>query len=146
MFHVSPVPALALDPETSARPMFRAMKQDPNGYPVIGRSGRTLGVRIEGPVRDIPVAEDGTVAPQTGGMSVALDVPQNLPKPRLPKSLGGEGRDSAFRMFVEALAPALLVRSDRYPHALVEPSARCALARYESDLVATCQHWSKVHE
>ncbi|MEO8657054.1 MAG: hypothetical protein ABI693_01210 [Bryobacteraceae bacterium] len=105
------------------------MKADPDGYPVAGRSGRTLGVRIEGPIRDIPVAEDGTVAPATGGMSVALDQAHNLPKPRLPKSLGGEGRDSVFQLFTRQLPPALLVRPDRYPHACVEPVSRCAVAR-----------------
>ncbi|PYS46280.1 MAG: hypothetical protein DMG13_30365 [Acidobacteria bacterium] len=32
-------------------------------------------------------------------MSVALDAAQNLPKPRLPRSLGAEGRDPVFTMF-----------------------------------------------
>jgi len=53
--------------------MFRAMKEDADGCPAVGRSGRTLGIRIEGPMRDNPLVEDGTVAPATGGMSVALD-------------------------------------------------------------------------
>jgi len=132
--------------EPSDQPMFRAMKEDTDGYPVAGRSGRTLGVRVEGPIRDIPVAEDGSVAPATGGMSVALDEAQHLPKPRLPKSLGGEGRDPVFRMSAEALPPTLLVRPDRYPHACVEPLRRCNLTQFESDLTGTLRHWSKVHE
>lgn len=73
--------------------MFRAMKAETDGLPKVGRSGRELGVRIDGPTRDLAVAQDGTVEPGTGGMSVALDAAQNLPKPRLPRSLGGEGRD-----------------------------------------------------
>jgi len=132
--------------QASSQPMFRAMKEDSGGYPVVGRSGRTLGVRIEGPMRDIAVGEDGTVAPATGGMSVALDQAQNLPKPRLPKSLGGEGRDPVFRMYTEALPPALLVRADRYPHACVEPQSRCPLTQFELDLTGTLPHWSKAHE
>ena len=75
---------------------FRAMRAEPDGLPKVGRSSRELGVRIEGPIRDLPVGEDGMVEPETGGMSVALDAAQNLPKPRLPRSLGGEGRDSVF--------------------------------------------------
>ena len=126
--------------------MFRAMKEHKNGYPVVGRSGRTLGVRIEGPIRDIPVAEDGTVDPATGGMSVALDQARNLPKPRLPRSLGGEGRDPVFRMSSEELGPTLLVRPDRHPHACVEPRGRCLLTQFESALTATSPCWSKVHE
>jgi hypothetical protein len=132
--------------QPSGQPMFRAMKEHTNGYPVVGRSGRTLGVRIEGPIRDIPVAEDGTVAPATGGMSVALDQARNLPKPRLPRSLGGEGRDPVFRLSSEERGPTLLVRSDRYPHACVEPRGRCLLTQFESALTATSPRWSKVHE
>jgi len=122
------------------------MKEFTGGHPLVGRSGRTLGVRIEGPVRDIPVADDGSVAPATGGMSVALDQALNLPKPRLPKSLGGEGRDPVFKMDSAELSPALLVRPDRYPHACVEPGRRCSLTRFESDLTATLPYWIKVHE
>jgi hypothetical protein len=77
---------------------------------------------------------------------VALDQAQNLPKPRLPKSLGGEGRDPVFRIFVEVLPATLLVRTDGYPHACVEPHSRCPLTRFESDLTGTLHLWSKVHE
>ena len=79
--------------------MFRAMKQDSDGYPLVGRSGRMLGVRVDGPFQDLPVAKDGTVAPKTGGMSVALEESHNLPKHRLPRSLGGEGRDLLSAIF-----------------------------------------------
>ena len=117
--------------------MFRAMKQDSDRYPVVGRSGRTLGVRVDGACRDLPVAEDGTVAPETGGMSVALEKPGNLPKHRLPRSLGGEGRDPVFRMFAVFLPEALLLRPDRYPHAYIEPKRRCPLLEFDSALNAT---------
>jgi hypothetical protein len=122
------------------------MKEHSNGSPVVGRSGRTLGVRIEGPIRDITIAEDGSVGPATGGMSVALDRAQNLPKPRLPKSLGGEGRDPVFRMFSQALPLPLLVRTDRYPHACIEPRSRCLFTQFESDLTTTLHYWIKVHD
>lgn len=141
-----PENAIGTRSQASGQPMFRAMKENVDGHPVVGRSGRTLGVRIEGPIRDISVAEDGTVAPATGGMSVALDQAQNLPKPRLPKSLGGEGRDPVFRMFADTLPATLVVRPDRYPHGCVEPSIRCTLPQFESDLTSTLHRWSKVHE
>ncbi len=126
--------------------MFRAMKEEGDGLPVIGRSGRTLGVRVEGPVRDIPVAPDGTVARDSGGMSVALDHPNHLPKPRLPRSLGGEGRDPVFRVNRSALPETLAVRTDSYPHALVEPAERCLLAEFEAHLAETRTAWRKVHD
>ena len=132
--------------EAFDQPMFRAMKQHSDGYPLVGRSGRTLGVRVVASYRDLPVAEDGTVAPETGGMSVALEKPGNLPKHRLPRSLGGEGRDPVFRMFAMFLPETLLLRPDRYPHAYIEPRRRCPLLQFESGLNDTRNRWSKVHE
>jgi hypothetical protein len=126
--------------------MFRAMKVEADGLPKVGRSGRELGVRIDGPTRDLAVGQDGTVEPETGGMSVALDAAQNLPKPRLPRSLGGEGRDPVFTMLALEVPRTLLLRPDRYPHALVEPSRRCPLPDFESDLASTRSFWSKAHD
>jgi hypothetical protein len=123
--------------------MFRAMKEVVDGLPKVGRSGRELSVRIDGPTRDLPVGKDGTVEPATGGMSVALDAAQNLPKPRLPRSLGGEGRDPVFTMFTGGVPATLLLRLDRYPHALIEPSRRCPLSHFETDLAGTRTFWSK---
>jgi hypothetical protein len=123
--------------------MFRAMKEEVDGLPKVERSGRGLGVRIVGLTRDLPVGEDGTVEPATGGMSVALDGAQNLPKPRLPRALGGEGRDPVFAMFSTGISEALLLRVDRHPHAMVEPSRRCPLSHFEADLAGTRTLWSK---
>jgi len=128
------------------QPIFRAMKQHSDGYPITGSSSRTLGVRVDGPSRDILVALDGTVSPGTGGMSVALDAAQNLPKHRLPKSLGGEGRDPVFTMSSAALPASLLVRPDRYPHAFVEPAAVCLLEHYENNLWGTRASWSNAND
>jgi len=122
------------------------MKEEADGLPKAGRSARELGVRIDGPTRDIAVGPDGTVEPETGGMSVAVDAARNLPKPRLPRSLGGEGRDPVFTMFRAMVPPALLTRQDRYPHAFIEPARRCALCDFESDLAGTRSDWSKAHD
>jgi len=130
----------------AAPPIFRAMKEDRDGYPITGSSSRTLGVRIDGPSRDILVAMDGTVSPGTGGMSVALDAAQNLPKHRLPKSLGGEGRDPVFKIWSGALPASLLVRPDRYPHAFVEPAIVCLFEHYEKSLWGTRGSWSNAHD
>lgn len=126
--------------------MFRAMKGEPDGLPKVGRSSRELGVRIDGPIRDLPVGEDGIVEAETGGLSVALDAARNLPKPRLPRSLGGEGRDSVFALRRAELPETLIPRVERYPHALVEPFRRCLLVEFESDLASTRSFWSKVHD
>jgi len=122
------------------------MKAEADGLPKVGRSSREIGIRIERPIRDLHVGEDGTVVPGTGGMSVALDAARNLPKPRLPRSLGGEGRDPVFTMLKTAVPVTLLARVDRYPHAFVEPIRRCPLLEFESDLASTRSFWSKVHD
>ena len=126
--------------------IFRAMKAETDGLPKVGRSGRELGVRVDGAVRDLPVAEDGTVAPETGGMSVALDAAQSQPKPRLPRSLGGEGGDPVFGMLAAEVPRSLIVRTDRYPHALVEPGRRCSLREFESELASTRSFWSRIRD
>jgi len=43
--------------------MFRAMKAEADGLPKVGRSAHELGVRIDGPIRDLVVGQDGTVEP-----------------------------------------------------------------------------------
>lgn len=122
------------------------MKEDGDGYPITGSSSRTLGVRIDGPSRDILVALDGTVSPGTGGMPVALDAAQNLPKHRLPKSLGGEGRDPVFKMSSGALPAGLLVRPGRYPHAFVEPAVVSLFEHYRKNLWGTRVSWSNAYD
>ena len=135
-----------MEAAAAAKPIFRAMKEDRDGYPTTGSSSRTLGVRIDLPSRDILVEPDGTVSPGTGGMSVALDAAQNLPKHRLPKSLGGEGRDPVFKMSSAALSARLLVRTDRYPHAFVEPATVCLFEHYEKNLWGSRVSWSGAHD
>lgn len=130
----------------AAQSIFRAMKAEADGLPKVGRSGRGLGVRIDGPTRDLAVGQAGTVEPGRGGMSVALDAALNLPKHRLPRSLGGEGRDPVFAMVSVEIPRSLLVRSDRYPHAFVEPVRRCLLADFESALASTRPLWRKAHD
>lgn len=122
------------------------MKPEADGLPKVGRSARELGVRVDGLSRDLAVGQDGTVEPGAGGMSVALDAARNLPKPRLPRSLGGEGRDPVFTTFRAKIPRSLLVRRDRYPHAFVEPSRRCALSDFESDLAGTRSDWCKAYD
>ena len=86
------------------------------------------------------------IRPRSGGMSVALDSPLNLPKPRLPRSLGGEGRDPVFGMSTAQIPESLAVRPDRYPHGLVEPLLRRLLLDFESDLESTRSSWSRQHD
>jgi hypothetical protein len=126
--------------------VFRAMKQEPDGLPRIGRSGRELGVRIEGPHIDIATDETGMVEPKTGGMSVAAGSAKNLPKPRRPRSLGGEGRDPVFKIAAADGPRSLCIRVDNHPHALIEPGERVPLSVFETDLESTRTFWREGHD
>lgn len=135
-----------------SRLMFRAMKKADDHMPLLGRTARTLGVRVSaaGAVPEDPPEFDvypdaaGYVTPGRG-LSVAMDDPGGLPRHRKPRSLGGEGRDPVFSLRVSAVGKVLNVNVDRPPHALIEPAARCSLAEYEAALAVTRTSW-KVYD
>ena len=79
-------------------------------------------------------------------MSVAVDDARHLPKPRRPRSLGGEGRDPVFSLQSGAVPEMLSLRVDRHPHALVEPALACLLNDYERALASTRPSWTKTHD
>lgn len=130
------------------RVMFRAMKRADDRLPVLGRTARTLGVRVSAfgavpedpPQFDVYPDASGHVSPGSG-LSVAMDDPGGLPRHRKPRSLGGEGRDPVFALLVTAVGKVLNVNEDHPPHALVEPAARCSLQDYEAGLEATRPSW-----
>ena len=133
--------------------MFRAMKKAEDRLPVLGRTARTLGVRVSAPgaVAEDPPEFDvypdaaGHVGPGRG-MSVAMDDPGGLPKHRRPRALGGEGRDPVFSLLLSAVGKALNVNEDQPPHALIEPASRCSLAEYEAALAGTRGSWKVYYD
>ena len=126
--------------------VFRAMKEDFDGKPLVERSARALGVRISGPSVDIPIDEKGEVLPKTGGIFVTPDSLYLLPYIRKPKALGDEGRDPVFSFQVINLPSTLALRRDTSSHALVEPSESCLFEEYEQNLQGTREDWVKCHE
>ena len=146
--HVPPgEPTLhAINAPYPVEPVFRAMRADPDGLPRVGRAARELGVRVEGDVIDLHVAVDGSVAPESGGMSVALVDARHLPKHRRPPSLGGEGRDPVFAFPTARMPVDLAIRVDRHPHGLVEAAFPCKLLHYEERLAATRSFWTRAHD
>lgn len=121
--------------------IFRCMRPEPDGYPTLGASLSTLGVRR---VKDIPVLPDGTAAPGTGGMSVTPDDPDAMPFDLLPRSRGGDGRHPIFSLAVGRLPGSLTVRVDAPDHANVEPTYACQFDRYNDDVQATRLTWIKL--
>jgi len=120
--------------------LYRAMREDPFGGPVIGPSARTLGVR---PHVDIVVVA-GQVWPNMGGMSVAPDRPENLHPLRRPPKYGGSGKDPIWCIEATLLGNDLQFRRDSPTHGLIEPARAMLLDEYQQALQATTALWKKM--
>lgn len=123
--------------------LFRTMRADVDGLPVLGREFSMLGVRIAGPQPDMRVLDDGTIKPEAGGMSAFID-PRKMPKslrPRTLKDKPGESPYPCFRIDEARLSVALVFRKDKDYHGLVEPRTQCTFEDYEAELGATRPEW-----
>lgn len=125
-----------------SRKMFRSMKKDIDGLPVVRESSSGLGVRAG---EDIPVA-DGRVEPNTGGMSVTPDDPRLIPASLRPRELGGyaQGRCAFFLLESDLSGRALSYRSDPEKpreHGFIEPSREMPISDYKSQILDTRDHW-----
>lgn len=119
------------------------MKEDVDGLPTVGPSGRMLGVRPGGaPTPDVLALRPADlVPPGQGGMSVAPGDPALLLRHRRPPSLGGTGQDPVWYIEVDDLGPDLVFRQDRVTHGLIEPSRPMALQEFQDALAATRSRW-----
>lgn len=137
--------------------IFRAMMRDAmDGKPMVGADARKLGARLPPkPHADIPVATDGSVKPQTGGMSVAPRW-RDLPAHRIPKRLQSLFRAAAgsdvlhlWRMGEGPFADGPVTTdlnlrvdpNDSTRHGFVEPAITMQGADYEAALAATRDAW-----
>jgi hypothetical protein len=124
--------------------LFRAMKENAQGYPEIGASARTLGVR---PGFDVPAHNPSDlVQPGQGGLSVSPDNPMNLPYHRRPPDFQGVGKDPAWVITSADLGPNLSYRPDpaQPGHGFVEPVRPMTFHEYQDALAQTQGRWRKV--
>jgi len=122
------------------------MGDDGEGRPECGPSARKLGVRLDG---DTAITDERMVEPETGGMSVALHKPENLPRHRRPQVLGGRGIDPVWQLKDKDLPSALTLRVDpNNPsrHGFVEPIEAMNLDEYQEVLASSRGSWSSVVE
>ena len=124
--------------------VFRAMRRDQDGFPTVAAAANGLGVRL---VIDIDVDGQNNAVVNHKGMSVAPRW-RDLPLFRIPKRLGGQGKDDthcfktgagAFQQ--SAFATGLEFLPDSPTHGVVRPTQSIPLAQYESDLAATRSAW-----
>ena len=123
-----------------SRIVYRAMREDRAGGPTVGPTARTLGVR---PNVDIPVIA-GQVRPNTGGMSVAPDRPENLHPLRRPRAYGGSGKDPVWYISIDLLGGDLQFREDSARHGLIEPARTMSIDDLQKALAATKPYWKKL--
>jgi hypothetical protein len=120
--------------------LYRAMRDDPAGGPLVGPTARTLGVR---PSIDIAMTA-GVVQPNTGGLSVAPDRPDNLHPLRRPAALGGSGKDPVWFIPAASLGADLQYRQDSPTHGLLEPIRTMRIDELQRALEATKPQWRKL--
>jgi hypothetical protein len=123
--------------------VFRAMRKDSCGLPMLGDGGNMLGVR---PFVDILADAEGSVQGGGGGLSVTPDDPTRLPRHVRPARLGGVGKLPVFEIPVAALGTTLRYRADSgHPdrHGFIEPAESMTLPQYQSALAATQSDWKE---
>ncbi len=128
---------------------YRAMMPGNDGFPMIGKSSRMLGVRVP---QDIAPDAEGLVRPGAGGMSVAPGSEWNVPNHRRPRGMKrGSSGNSGDRMYAlsddSIPVDKLNVRPDPgFPetHAFFEPAASVKLQQYEADLADTREDWRQI--
>ena len=84
------------------------------------------------------------VYPNTGGMSVAVDTPMNLPEHRRPPEFGGTGRDSVFQYDTDNLPEGLQFRQNTSTHAFIEPDKPMKISVFEELLAGTKPDWDQL--
>jgi hypothetical protein len=124
---------------TGGRIRYRAMREDPAGGPITGPTARTLGVRVG---IDIPVV-GGKVLPNSGGMSVAPDRPENLHPLRRPPAYGGRGKDPIWWIRADQVGGPLQYRPDSPTHGLIEPAFAMTPDELRKSIEDTNPLWTK---
>jgi len=135
--------------------MYRAMFPD-GDHPKTGPSKNTLGAKIgHGKYDDLPMDEDGKVAPGTGGLSVAPRW-RELPSHRIPERLNwklrkkkarGDNRLVCWRhgtgdFETSAVTSQLQFVVQSSEHGVVEPRSRMSADEYQRALAATAPDWN----
>jgi hypothetical protein len=120
----------------------RRMKENDDGWPGIGATSRTLGVR---PGIDIRMfSTDGKVYPGLEGMSVSPSPPENLPRSRRPPQFGGTGKDAVFELDTDDLPEELVYRPDPSKpdvHGLLTPAYTMTFEHYQRAIHQTRHLW-----
>ncbi len=123
--------------------IYRSMKADEDGLPVVERSAWGLGVRLGGPRPDVKVVQ-GMVEPGSGGMSV-YEKPERMSRARRPTQYGGFSTKPLFGLDEADLPDGLsLTPPNPDTHRELEPARRMPIEEYEALLRETRSHWRRI--
>jgi hypothetical protein len=121
--------------------LYRAMKVDTDGKPLVGTRGSMLGVRPTDPTNTNPTAVfdvdavNGTDLVRPGeGLSTSPD-----PKARKPRR-----SEAVFEIETDDLGPDLTPKHDGPNHCLLQPSTPLSLSDYQQALANTRDLWKRV--
>ena len=122
--------------------LYRVMKLDTDGKPLVGTKGYVLGVRPTDPNNTDPRRRFDTAAVNPTdivypgeGLSTSLD-------PSILKVRSGEG---LFELDTADLAgTGLREHQDHPPHCLIEPAVSVPLAAFQLSLAGTRDLWRRV--
>ncbi|WP_159046551.1 RHS repeat-associated core domain-containing protein [Streptomyces sp. XY413] len=125
------------------RTTYRGMDMDEDGLPVLGRSPKKLGIRVDGDNPDVHPSANGTVSPGEG-MSGAVS-PKGLPSHRRPVSFGGTGKSlHMWSIDSRDLPKGLKAVKDGKTHVTIGPAYEMPLEEFE-DLLASTRHlWRRI--
>ena len=122
--------------------VFRVMKRDEDGLPMVAPASNALGVR---PGTDIDVDQQNYAIPNDKGMSVSPSW-KDISLRRIPRRLGGQGSNGSAAFgagpFHQAMiADGLELLPDSLTHGVIRPTQLVPLAQYQAYLAATRADW-----
>ena len=136
-----------------AEGLYRSMKKDEDGLPVVEASAKGLGVRSGRPKHnDVDLTDTGEVVLNGKGMSVASEW-RKLKSWQIPSRLrvqweGATGpeylacfRLGDYRFINQEINDDLAVKTDGPTHAVISPRRQVLLKEFEQALAATRKDW-----
>lgn len=121
--------------------LYRVMKVDADGKPLVGTKRNMLGVRPTDPTNtnpkrkpDVAAANDTDTVSPGEGLSTSQD----------RKHLRVDPGEAMFEIDSTALGPELVESPDNPPHTLIQPVAAMTLGEFQQTLADTRDLWQRV--
>jgi len=131
-----------------SNPLYRTMKPDEDGLPIVGPSKTMLGATTSGAKPDIMPDNNGMVGPGNEGMSVSTD-PYDMEDYRRPPEFDGKAKGQQMYSIDEGdLGPDLSfeqVGTNAHPsHGVIVPAYPMPVEQYQAAIAATRSFWRPV--